>query len=71
MSQTHLEYNTIGNRKNIDIIDIESQDSTIINITAICTEIDFQFSTRICTDENGGAIIAWVDDRSDSGDIYV
>ena len=40
------------------------------NGTAICTETNNQEYFQLISDGSGGAIIAWVDKRSDSGDIY-
>jgi hypothetical protein len=41
-----------------------------LNGVAICTEIHDQFSPQVTADGQGGAIIAWYDTRSDTGDIY-
>ncbi|MFX1364754.1 MAG: hypothetical protein ACFFCE_17515 [Promethearchaeota archaeon] len=40
------------------------------NGTAICTEVSIQANTAICSDENGGAIITWEDERDGDRDIY-
>ena len=40
------------------------------NGTAICSASKDQYDPQICSDEEGGTIITWCDDRSGDGDIY-
>ena len=41
------------------------------NGTAICTDLNTQRSPTLCTDDNGGAFIAWEDQRVFDYDLYV
>lgn len=41
------------------------------NGTPICNETNWQHNPEICSDEEGGAIITWADNRRSDTDIYV
>lgn len=58
--------------KNIYAQRIDAQGKILWSSTdvAICITTGSQDNPRIIADGNGGAIIAWVDSRTDTGDIY-
>ncbi|MFX0138536.1 MAG: hypothetical protein ACFFDN_33140, partial [Candidatus Hodarchaeota archaeon] len=63
-----------GGAANFDIyaqrIDSTGQIRWIANGTPICNYTDGQEDPNICSDEAGGAIITWVDDRDNVNDVY-
>ena len=53
-------------------IDVDGNIQWATNGTAICTLSDYSsLEPQICSDGNGGAIIAWSDNRTGSRDVYV
>jgi hypothetical protein len=51
-------------------VDVTGNVLWIDNGIAICTAIEDQFGFQLISDDAGGAIVVWEDERDDSGDIY-